>query len=319
MRSVCWVWFSLLPAVATATSCDSSGRAVCSRLSASSVVFLGDRIGHAERATRKGVVLLDRFRVIQAFHGVPRGVTEFWVRLSDSVGTPGERYLIEADTYGRTFEPKTPELTDVLFPAVCGSTGHAEVPDAKRDIAYLQAWAHSVRKAGVAGGVFENARTRYGRGWPVSDAVVTLTGAGGTRQARTTSEGIFAFFNLSPGNYRIQARREGLQAEKEYDEITVPQRGCAYVENVLKSRTEVQLKTVFQSGTPAPNIALRIDHPNLRRAYEVKTDAGGLLDLIELNTGTFSVALASGRQLGTLEVRSGGSPTSATFVVDRLR
>jgi hypothetical protein len=142
---------------------------------------------------------------------------------------PGETYLVFADD---------DEETDRLETNICRRT--ARLSDSGEELAYLDFFLNGGAEAGrIEGfvtseieGLHPDRFRNTGRSkFPVSDVVVELQSAGGTRYTAPDQGGRFVFDGLPQGDYQVSAFERGFPAQSDLlsgpKKIHLEARGCA--------------------------------------------------------------------------------------------
>jgi hypothetical protein len=247
---------------ALACSCAGSGQP-CQAFGAAAATFVGtvtDVKTNQPKEGEKGEVVwgrrVFRFTVLQPFSGVAGSEVE----VSTGLGggdcgygfKRGETYLVYA--YGG-------REGQGLATGICTRTRH--VSDAAEDLEFLRGLAG--RGPGVSLDITV-ARSlegvKSGDSKPVgglAGARLTVEGAGESTEVRTDSEGRARLTGLKPGAYKVRLQLpDELTTYKTEQELTVNDRGCAYVFYGVSDNGRVGGKVADAEGRPAAGVLVSL-------------------------------------------------------------
>lgn len=239
---------------ADACSCMTPGPP-CQAFGTASAVFVGTVTGVRTREAKSvGAVRAEpdwwpvvvKFSVLQTFHGVEGAEVE--VSTGQGGGDcgygfrRGESYLVYANVGrdGRTLmasicsrtQPLSQAAEDLEFLRGLGARG----PGVSIDVTVVRS-RHSVK-----GGDAEPLGGLPG-------ARVTVEGAGESREVRTDAEGRARLAGLRPGTYKIKLTPpEGLTANRDEQEVTIADRGCASVHYAVQDDGRISGRVTDAEG-----------------------------------------------------------------------
>lgn len=78
--------------------------------------------------------------------------------------------------------------------------------------------------------------------WPVRGVRVRVSGEGRSTESVSQPDGSFGFFNLAPGDYRVEAGEQGGFEAFPGLPLRVPESGCAEVHLLRRSRVSVRVR-----------------------------------------------------------------------------
>lgn len=271
----------------------------CQAFGTASAVFVGTvtdvrtrkaKSVEAARAEPDWWPVVVKFSVVQPFHGVEGAEVE--VATGQGGGdcgyqfVRGASYLVYAHggRDGKTLmasicsrtQPLSQAAEDLEFLRGVGARG----PEVSIDITVTRL-RHSVKtgSANSLGGL--------------SDARLTIEGAGESREVRTDSGGRARLAGVKPGAYKIKlATPEGLTTHREEQEVTVADRGCASVQYFLSDDGRISGRVTDAEGRTAAGVLVALveaDDPDPVRpnARYVRTGEDGRYELKGLPPGRY--------------------------------
>ncbi|MFN7921446.1 MAG: carboxypeptidase-like regulatory domain-containing protein [Bryobacteraceae bacterium] len=278
----CVLYFAAWPVLACSCASYEPVKA-CQIFHSAEVIFRGRAIDHNDdRSGRFDQVTLYRFRVIEAFKGVPPGVSEVFI-------DPGS-----GTSCYRGFEPERDHLvfTGILLkgqtaaaflshsrepaPAAWKALGHLPVYSVwgcnptrtvsaqDPDLEYLRSMVKSGKpeEGWIEGRAVQNFswQSRSADFVAASDAQVSVRSTQGVvRTASAAPNGTFVFSSLAPGPYTISVQSRSLgQGGIRGEIVNVRPGGCAVaVANFLTNST-VSGRVFDSTGKPASDIRMEL-------------------------------------------------------------
>jgi hypothetical protein len=131
---------------------------------------------------------------------------------------------------------------------------------------------------------------------------VTIDGPGGRQSAATDASGRHVFRELTPGEYRVTASREGYAALTELRPVRVHSKGCAEVPLPMRLDRRISGIVRTRDGQPAPGVT--VECVPVRPRYENDmpnavdsgtTDANGRYELTRLTAGEYYLGVSLSR------------------------
>jgi hypothetical protein len=105
---------------------------------------------------------------------------------------------------------------------------------------------------------------------PLSSVKVTVDGHGKHLEAETDREGKFEFTQLEPGTYKVRAALPPSPRNYGDSEVTVVDRGCAYLDFVNRPGVNISGKVVDPSGKAAAGLKIDLINANETMAVSPK-------------------------------------------------
>lgn len=218
----------------------------------------------------------------------------------------GEQYLVHAWTDSDTGRLST---------GICMGTGLAE--GAEETLAYLRALPNAPESGRIFGDVavslFDPARDLYDR-QPGKGFSVRLIGEQGTLETTTDDSGAYAFENIAPGSYRLQAAPEDSEVHLGASlDVKLAAKSC--VEQMLTAtipRAAVQGRILDHEGAPVDGIAVELTHQSASERLQAKqtTEDDGTFVISGLEPGLYWASVNARREPSVGQYGGGPYPTS---------
>ncbi|HEY0174657.1 MAG TPA: carboxypeptidase regulatory-like domain-containing protein [Pyrinomonadaceae bacterium] len=130
----------------------------------------------------------------------------------------------------------------------------------------------------------------------LADALLTVEGAGESREVRADSEGRARLTGLKPGTYKIKlATPEGLTTYREEQEVTVADRGCASVHYAVSDDGRISGRVTDEAGRAVAGVLVTLvaagDEPERHSARYERTGEDGRYELKGLPPGRYLLAV----------------------------
>jgi hypothetical protein len=287
VRFLFFAWISVWPALAC--SCASSEPVkACEIYQSMPVIFRGRVIDHNHDSTAGfGQMTLYRFKVLEAFKGLPPGVHEVFIDPASMtscyrVFNTDSDYLVYTGGADPTpvavsvFQGPPPDSPAKRIPAAwkglgqlpvysvgeCNPTRTVEENDA--DLAYLRSSGKIGPAASgwIEGRAVQNLDSLSPSADCVAaaDATLTVTSpSGNRRRAAVQTDGTFRVGPLPPGTYAISAQSPVLgTGEFEEPSVEVPPGGCAVAIASFKTNATISGKVLDADGKPAYGARLQL-------------------------------------------------------------
>lgn len=280
---------------AFACSCEKSGPP-CKAFGEASAVFIGTVKGVREGARKQkpdGEVdftpRLFTFSVEEAFSGITAAEAEIATGLGDDdCGYPfvkGASYLVYA---------YRDERDDRLYTSACTRTNR--VASATADLQYLRGLASAPRTVTIAGKVqrhFSYGGNNTQSYVPMEGALLSVEGAGQTKEVRTDASGSFELTGLKPGSLKLKLHLpEELTAYKSERPLKFEVGGCTSEIFYVVDNGRISGRVLDAEGNPVSEVGVVIlPTTGWASNWYAKTDQEGRYNASSLPAGQYMVGI----------------------------